>query len=367
KNLCPSLCMFDVGGGLAVDYDGSRTNFESSMNYSLEEYARDVVSAIEVACSGAGHDHPTIISESGRALVAHHAVLVGEVIDVVPTHSVVPSLPQPPTDHPILKDFVDLYDKVSVKNCQETLHDAIGMRDEVFERFLQEDISLVERAFADDAFGHLIAKIRLVAQDLKFVPEDLQRIEERLRDTYFCNFSLFQSMPDSWAIDQLFPIMPLHRLSEEPVRRGVLADISCDSDGKVDRFVDLKDVNKYLLLHETKQEEPYYFGVFLVGAYQEILGDLHNLFGDTNAVHIDSNGTGGWRASHIVEGDTVREVLQYVQYDPEDLLERMRRSADDALESGVLTAREAAEIRKKFRSYLEEYTYLNLGNSPNRS
>ena len=321
KKLCPSLCMFDVGGGLAVDYDGSKTNFQSSMDYTLEEYARDVVYSIHQACTEAGLPHPDIITESGRALVAHHAVLIAEVIDTAPIAEVISVLDSPPSDHKLLADLEELYKNVSVKNCQETLHDAVSLRDDILENFVQGQLSLAERAYADKAFWHLIAKIRKVATDLKYQPEDLEKLEEDLNDTFFCNFSVFQSLPDSWAIDQLFPIMPLQKLKDEPKRRGTLADMSCDSDGKIDRFIDLKDVKHYLPLHPLKPGEPYYLAIFLVGAYQEIMGDLHNLFGDTNAVHVDIDSTGKVDLTHVVEGDTVREALSYVQYEPQDLFE----------------------------------------------
>ncbi len=356
--LCPSLCLFDVGGGLAVDYDGSKTNFQSSMNYTVEEYARDVVYAIGQACSEAGIKPPDLITEAGRALTAHHAVLVTEVIDTAPTAEVVASLDRPPSDNKLLKDIEELYTNLSVKNCHETLHDAAGLRDDILERFIQGEISLIERAYADKAHWHLLAKIKRIAADLKFVPEDLERLDEQLNDTYFCNFSVFQSLPDSWAIDQLFPIMPLHRLKEEPKRNATLADMSCDSDGKIERFIDLKDVKHSLPVHQVKTGEPYFLAIFLVGAYQEILGDLHNLFGDTNAVHVDIDASGKVEFPHVVEGDSVREVLSYVQFDAQDLFERLRLSVERSLKEGVLTPEDAARIQKRYKQALEGYTYL---------
>ena len=362
KKLCPSLCMFDVGGGLAVDYDGSKTNFQSSMDYTLEEYARDVVYSIHQACTEAGLPHPDIITESGRALVAHHAVLIAEVIDTAPIAEVISVLDSPPSDHKLLADLEELYKNVSVKNCQETLHDAVSLRDDILENFVQGQLSLAERAYADKAFWHLIAKIRKVATDLKYQPEDLEKLEEDLNDTFFCNFSVFQSLPDSWAIDQLFPIMPLQKLKDEPKRRGTLADMSCDSDGKIDRFIDLKDVKHYLPLHPLKPGEPYYLAIFLVGAYQEIMGDLHNLFGDTNAVHVDIDSTGKVDLTHVVEGDTVREALSYVQYEPQDLFERLRISIEKALREGTLSAEDSAKIQRRYKEALEGYTYLYVEN-----
>jgi arginine decarboxylase len=356
--LCPSLCMFDVGGGLAVDYDGSKTNFQSSMDYTLEEYARDVVYAIQQACNEAGVPQPDIITESGRALVAHHAVLIAEVIDTAPVPEVLSALDAPPTKHKLLADLEELYKNVTVKNCQETLHDAVSLRDDILETFILGKLSLIERAYADKAFWHLISKIRRIASDLKYRPEDLEKLDDQLNDTFFCNFSVFQSLPDSWAIEQLFPIMPLHRLKEEPRRRGTLADMSCDSDGKIERFIDLKDVKHYLPLHPLKPGEPYYIAIFLVGAYQEIMGDLHNLFGDTNAVHVDIDSSGKIDFTHVVEGDTVREALSYVQYEPQDLYERVRLSIERSLRNGTLSAEDSAKIQKRYKEALEGYTYL---------
>lgn len=356
--MCPSMCFMDVGGGLAVDYDGSKTNFQSSMNYTMEEYARDIVYAQAQACETAGVAHPTIITEAGRALVAHHSVLVFQVIDSTLASEVIPALGEPPSQDELLKELNDLYKTLNIKNCLETLHDALGLRDEILERFVQGDLSLRERAWADQSFWHLAAKISKIAADLKYRPEDLEKLEEELHDTYFCNLSVFQSLPDSWAVDQLFPIMPLHRLKEEPTRRAVIADMTCDSDGKIDRFIDLKDVKPFLNLHALKNSESYFLGAFLVGAYQEILGDLHNLFGDTNAVHVDLDQEGKLKLTHVVSGNSMREVLAYVQYDQQDLIERLRLSTEQSLRSGAITPEDSAKIQKRFREALEGYTYL---------
>lgn len=356
--LCPSLCFFDAGGGLAVDYDGSRTNFAASMDYSVEEYARDVVYAIQQACNEGGVAHPDIVTESGRALVAHHAVLVAQVVDVAQTLGVVDELDPPPSDRPRLTEFREMYQNVSVKNCRETLHDAIALRDEVNQLFMSGEMSLIERAYADRSFWHLMAKVRRIASELKYVPEEIDRLDEELKDTYFANFSVFQSLPDSWAIEQLFPIMPIHRLREQPGRRCMVGDMSCDSDGLIDKFIDLKDVKNYLSVHALKPDEPYYIACFLVGAYQEILGDLHNLFGDTNAVHVDIDASGKMEFTHVVEGDTIREVLSYVQYDPQDLIEQMRQTIERSVREGGLTNEESAKIQRRYRDALEGYTYL---------
>lgn len=358
--LCPSMCLFDVGGGLAVDYDGSRTNFSASMNYTLEEYARDVVDAIHNACQEANVPSPDIITESGRALTAHHAVFIMQVVDTA--HAVEPAIhPEaPPTDHKTLETLFEMYQGVTIKNCHETFNDLQSIREDVIERFIQGDISLEERAYADRLYWQLIAKIKLLSGGLRYVPEDLEKLGDYLRDTYFCSFSVFQSLPDIWAIDQLFPVMPIHRLSEEPTRQAILADMSCDSDGKIDRFVDLKDVKDFIPLHTRENKAPYYLAVFMVGAYQEILGDLHNLFGDTHAVHLDISETGELDILHVVQGDTVREVLSYVQYDTEDLVERWRKSIEKSLKEGTLSDEDSAKLQKRYREALNSYTYFEV-------
>jgi arginine decarboxylase len=356
--ICPSLCMLDVGGGLGVDYDGSRSNFASSMNYTTDEYARDIVIAVAEACDEAGVSHPDLISESGRALTAHHSVLITEAIDVAPAFGVPADLGKPPTEHELLLRLIEMYNELSLKNCNETWNDAQELRDEIFELFVRGDLSLVERAFAEVGLKHLIAKIRNMAAALKYPPEDLEKFDNEMRDLYFCNFSVFQSLPDVWAIDQLFPIMPIHKLEMEPKRRAFMADLSCDSDGKIDKFIDLKDVNNYLRLHELEAGQPYYIGIFLVGAYQEILGDLHNLFGDTNAVHVGVDSDGELEINHVVEGDSVREVLNYVEYDTNDLVDRLRVSVDKCLRNSTLLPEEAAKLQKRYREALEGYTYL---------
>jgi arginine decarboxylase len=356
--LCPAMCFFDVGGGLAVDYDGSKTNFQSSMNYSLEEYARDVVYAIDEACKKENLRAPDIITESGRALTAHHSVLVFQVVDVSLTAEVIRELPPPPTSLEKLRELQEMYSALTVKNCLETLHDANALRENVIEGFNQGSVSLAERAYADEAYWHLVAKVRKEASEMRYIPEEIERLDEHVTDTYFCNFSVFQSLPDSWAIEQLFPILPIHRLKERPQRRAILADMSCDSDGKIDKFIDLKDVKPYLPLHTLKSGEPYYLGAFLVGAYQEILGDLHNLFGDTNAVHVDIDSAGAVKFTHVVEGDTIREALGYVQYDSPDLIERLRNTIEREMSAGRLTVEESAWIQKRYREALDGYTYL---------
>ncbi len=355
--LCPSMCFFDVGGGLGVDYDGTKTTTDSSMNYSMEEYARDVVYAIANACDMADLPHPTIISESGRAIVAHHSVLVTEVIDVAPTLGIVSQLPPPQSDHELLHEFLNLYRTVTPKNCHEVLHDAHDLREDILERFIQGELNITERAYADRAYRHLIAKIRHVSKELNYVPMDIEKLDDNLLHMYFCNFSVFQSLPDVWAIQQIFPIMPIHRLDEEPTVRATIVDLSCDSDGKIERFVGPKEPAKFIPLHELGKT-PYYLGIFLVGAYQEILGGMHNLFGDTNAVHIDLDPHGNWVFKHEIKGNSMSEVLKYVQYDSADLIERLRLSIEKALKQGLLTNEESAKLKKRFKEALESYTYL---------
>ncbi|MFQ5732752.1 MAG: biosynthetic arginine decarboxylase, partial [Planctomycetaceae bacterium] len=279
------LEFLDVGGGLGVDYDGSQTNFESSVNYTLQEYANDVVYQIRVVCDDAEVAHPHILSESGRAIAAYHSVLVFGVLGVVvqgegATHEELPEeVPQP------LEDLRYTHQKLTVRNVLESFHDAQQLRDMATNLFATGHLSLSDRSIADDLFWAICRKIRKLVDELEYVPEELETLDRTLADIYFCNFSLFQSMPDSWAIKQLFPVMPIHRLSERPTQHAVLADITCDSDGKIDQFIDRRDVKRTLKLH-AQDDSPYYLAAFLVGAYQEVLGDLHNLFGDTNAVHV---------------------------------------------------------------------------------
>jgi arginine decarboxylase len=358
-SICPSLCFFDAGGGLGVDYDGTKTTSDSSMNYSVEEYARDVVSAIGEACQKAEIPHPTIITESGRALVAHHAILVTEVIDVAPTVDPILKLDPPPTNHDLLVTISDLYENVTPETCQEALHDAYELKEAILENFMFGNLTLYERSYAEKVYRHLIAKIRLLAKQLPTIPEDIEKLNGLLFDTYFCNFSVFQSLPDSWAIEQIFPVMPLHRLEELPTRRGILADMSCDSDGKIDRFVGRREKQHDLPLHQF-QNLPYYIGIFLVGAYQEILGGLHNLFGDANAVHVELDEEGQWIIKHVVEGDTIEEVLAYAQYNPQQLLKQLRILIEKALKSGRLSMAESAKLQKRFKESLESYTYLTV-------
>ena len=348
----------DVGGGLGIDYDGSSTNFESSMNYSLQEYARDVVYHLSEACAEAEIPQPAIVTESGRALTAHHAVLVTEVLGV--TEYATGGVPEAPAeDEPeIIHNAASVCDAVTAKNYQESYHDAQQMRDEAMVLFNVGQLTLRQRARVEEFFWRTCQKILRISRTLPYVPDDLANLERDMADTYFVNFSVFQSLPDSWAINQLFPVLPLHRLDEQPTRRGVLADITCDSDGKIDRFIDLRDVKRTLELHPLRPNEPYYLGFFLVGAYQEILGDMHNLFGDPNIVHVDLDEQGRPRLAHVVRGDRIQEVLGYVEYFEENLLTRLRRHIERSLEEGRMTFEESALLQRRYEAGLASYTYL---------
>ncbi|MHC4575992.1 MAG: biosynthetic arginine decarboxylase [Planctomycetota bacterium] len=348
---------FDVGGGLAVDYDGSNTNFHSSMNYSVQEYANDVVTAIAEACESRQVPEPDIVTEAGRALVAHHAVLVFDVLDTAEV--AVHEDPGAPAegDHAIVHALHETWSAIRRRNLLEPYHDAIEYREEASQLFDLGYLDLEGRAQAEKLFFACCTKLQRLLGELPRVPEELETLEQALADTYFCNFSVFQSLPDSWAVGQLFPIMPIHRLAERPTRRATLADLTCDSDGKVDAFVDLHDVRKVLSLH-SPDGAPYYLGVFLVGAYQEILGDLHNLFGDTNAVHIILAGD-RYRVEHFEGGDTVSEVLDYVAFDRRDLLQRVRKACEDGLWHQRVTPEETALLLKRYEEGLNSYTYLS--------
>ncbi len=356
KRSCPGLTQLDVGGGLGVDYDGSQTNFESSMNYTLQEYARDVVFRVQTVCDEAGVPHPTIITESGRATVAFHSVLVFETLGVSSFSSA--RMPTDlPSDLPMpLADLVEISLNTTEKNLLESYHDAVQAYGELLESFKLGFLTLEQRSLAEQLYYVTAQKILRIVRTLDHVPEELADIETQLSDTYFCNFSVFNSLPDAWAVHQLFPIVPIHRLDEEPSRRGILADVTCDSDGKVDRFIDLRDIKRALELHPY-DGRPYFLGVFLVGAYQEILGDLHNLFGDTNNVHVTLDENDSVQIDTVIKGDTVREVLSYVEYNSSELLAWIRRDVERALRRGRITIDESASFLRSYEATLGAYTY----------
>jgi arginine decarboxylase len=352
------LKIIDVGGGLGVDYDGSGTNFHSSMNYSLQEYANDVVSFVQEACDEAGVAHPDIVTEAGRAMVAHHSVLVFDVLGV----NEIVSGERPPevgeADPKVLRELASVWNDVSRKNLKEAYHDALQLKEEATTLFSLGYLDLRDRAQVERLFWSCCEKILRTMREMDQVPEDLQDLERGMADTYYGNFSVFQSAPDHWAVKQLFPVVPIHRLDQKPMRRGVFADLTCDSDGKIDQFIDQRDVKDVLELHAF-DGSPYYIGVFLVGAYQEILGDLHNLFGDTDAVHVRLEEGGEYSVDHVVEGEDVADVLNYVQYDRRPLIEKVRQTVESALRRGQITLEESARLRRRYQQGLEEYTYLS--------
>ncbi len=348
----------DVGGGLGIDYDGSQTDFESSVNYTLQEYANDVVFRIKSVCDEAGVPHPTIVSESGRAVVAYHSMLMFDVLGVS-NFDRLQAPPEIPPDAPQqVTDLFGIHRDLKKKNLLESYHDAMQAVDEALDRFNLGSLQIEHRALVERLFWAVCAKILKMVRELDYTPEELQGLESLMSDTYFCNFSVFQSMPDSWAIKQLFPIMPIHRLNEVPTRRAVLGDITCDSDGKIDQFIDLRDVRNTLQLHPLREDEQYVLGAFLLGAYQEILGDLHNLFGDTNAVHVSIDEDGEYTIDDVIKGDTVREVLAYVQYNAEKLTEMLRKDVERAVRAGRISLTESKQLVKFYESGLDGYTYL---------
>ncbi len=350
----------DIGGGLAVDYDGSKTIFENSKNYSMEEYCRTVIDLLKEAFDDAGVSHPNIVSESGRAVTAYSSVLVFNILDV---NSLIPEngLPDIPQEaHETIIKLKEILDTMNIKNIQEHYHDAIFYRDELRNLFQLGKVTLRERAIAEELFWRVIKKISILAEDLKYIPEEMKMLESIMADIYYGNFSLFQSLPDCWAIDQLFPVMPLHRLNEQPANPAIIADTTCDCDGKIDKFIGLYDIKKSILLHSLKKDEDYVLGVFLVGAYQETLGDLHNLFGDTHVIGIAMDEDGEIELTREISGDSVSDVLSYVEYDPSSLLEQIRTLAELGVKEKRVTAKQRKEIMAAFEEGMRGYTYFEL-------
>lgn len=348
----------DCGGGLGVDYDGTRSSSsESSVNYSIQEYVNDCIYTFIDAANKNGVPHPNLITESGRSLTAHHSVLV---IDVLETASL-PTMPEEfePTEeeHQLVKDLYEIWDNLNPRSMLEDWHDAEQIREESLDLFALGIVDLQTRAEIESMYWSVCREINMLSKSMKHVPDELRNLDKLLADKYFCNFSLFQSLPDSWAIDQLFPILPIQQLDERPTRNATLQDITCDSDGKIANFVTNRNISHVLPLHPLKKGEPYYLGVFLVGAYQEILGDLHNLFGDTNAVHISVK-NGKYSIDQVIDGETVDEVLDYVQYSPKKLVRQLETWVTKSVKLGKISLEEGKEFLNNYRSGLYGYTYL---------
>ena len=348
----------DLGGGLAVDYDGSKTNYHSSRNYSVEEYCFDIVETIASSLNKSEIAHPTIITESGRFTVAYYSVLLFNILDVtaISPHPIPEELPE--TTYDLLKNLLATYNMVSAKDIQECYNDALFYKSQAQQLFKHGHITLRERAIAEDMLRHILIKITKVAQELDYIPQEIEQIEKLICDIYYGNFSLFQSLPDVWAIDQLFPVTPIHRLDEVPTRSAIIADITCDCDGRIDSFPAYPHARETIHLHELKNGEEYYLGVFLVGAYQETLGDLHNLFGDTNVVSIHVNEDGTYEFVRELEGDSVKDVLSYVEYDVKAIKKRMKDFAEDSIRQGFISVKERKTILSCFNEGLRGYTYF---------
>lgn len=348
----------DIGGGLGVDYDGTRSSMsESSMNYTIQEYVNDSVAAFVEACDKNELPHPNIITESGRSLTAHHSVLVFEVLETATLPEWDPKEEISESDHELVRELLDNYEHMTQPRLLETWHDALQIREEALDLFSLGMLDLRTRAQVERLFWSIAREILKMSQDMKHAPEELRKIAKMLPDKYFCNFSLFQSLPDSWAIDQIFPVIPIHRLNEKPARTATLQDMTCDSDGKIDNFIATQNNPYNLPVHSLKPNEPYYIGVFLVGAYQEILGDLHNLFGDTNAVHI-SVYNDRYEIDQVYDGETVADVLDYVDYNPRKLVRNVEGWVTRSMKAGKITPEEGREFLSNYRSGLYGYTYL---------
>ena len=353
-----ALRYLDLGGGLAVDYDGSQTNYEYSKNYSLDEYCSDMVETIMTALDPEGIEHPVIITESGRATVAYSSVLLFNVLDVTRFEPGEVPEPDPKGEHELIGNLREALKMVNPKNPQESYNDALFYREEIRELFKRGQIRLRELSLAENIFLEIVRAIVKEIQGAKRVRPELERLEESLSDVYYGNFSVFQSLPDVWAIEQIFPVMPVHRLDEAPTRQAIIADITCDSDGKIDRFIGPRGIRQTLPLHPVIEGEPYYLGVFLVGAYQETLGDLHNLMGDTNVVSVRINEDGSFDFVREMDGDSIADVLSYVEYQPQQLVEQFRRTAEQAVRKGRISAPERQAVLDAFSASLRGYTYF---------
>jgi arginine decarboxylase len=348
----------DIGGGLGVDYDGTRSaNSESSVNYSIQEYVNDSVSTLVDVSDKNGIPHPNIITESGRSLTAHHSVLIFEVLETTTPSMWEDKEEISSEDHELVQELYGLWDSLNQTRLLETWHDAQQIREEALDRFSLGLLELKTRAQVERLFWSIARETHQMTSEMKHIPDELRHLPKLLSDKYFCNFSLFQSLPDSWAIDQIFPIMPIQRLDEKPDRSATLQDITCDSDGKIENFISTRNLSYYLPVHSLKPKESYYIGVFLVGAYQEILGDLHNLFGDTNAVHVTVNDK-GYEIDQVIGGESVAEVLEYVQYNPKRMVRTVKTWVALSVKNGIISAEEGKEFLSNYRSGLYGYTYL---------
>ena len=354
----------DVGGGLGVDYDGSRTAYDSSMNYTLQEYARDVVYNIIDVCESEKVPHPTIVSESGRAIVAHHSVLVVEAFSSIEKGAADLSLEIRESDPKLLHEMVETQKALTKQNRMEVLHDAQQIKEQCQSMFELGLLELESKAKIETIYWQIAQSVVELCRGMRYVPDEVKELETSLGDQYLCNFSVFQSLLDHWALGQLFPIMPIHQLDQPPDRNGILADITCDSDGKVSKFIDLQDVRETLPLHRIRPGETYYLGFFLMGAYQDIMGDLHNLFGRANEVHVflDEDEESGWYIEETIEGSTVGSVLSMTQWDQHELIRLVKAQVDAAIKSDRLKPTEAMRLLNEYERALKGYTYLNFGN-----
>ena len=348
----------DIGGGLGVDYDGTRnSSSESSMNYSIQEYANDAVSALVEVCRKNNLRQPNIITESGRSLTAHHSLLIFEVLETTSLPSWKDNEELSDDAHELAKELYEIWDKLNQPRLFESWHDALQIREEALDLFSLGMLDLRTRAQIEKLFWSIAREVGEMAAGMRHAPEELRKIARMIPDKYFCNFSLFQSLPDSWAIDQVFPIMPISRLDEKPSRTCTIQDITCDSDGKIANFITNAGTTPSLPVHTVKSGEPYYIGVFLVGAYQEILGDMHNLFGDTNAVHVNVY-KDRYEIDRVIDGETVAEVLDYVEFNPKKLVRNVETWVTASMKAGKISPEEGREFLSNYRSGLYGYTYL---------
>jgi arginine decarboxylase len=348
----------NLGGGLGVDYDGSKTAFDSSMNYTVQEYARDIVYTIKTICEEEKVPVPHLVTESGRAVTAYHSVLVTNVVDVADRLEQDRTVKLDGDENHVVRELYDIWQGVTAKNVRESYHDAIQYKEELFTLFNLGYVSLEDRSKGEILFWNICDKIRRHLKSLKEIPEEFEDLETMLSDTYVMNFSVFQSLPDIWAIDQLFPILPIHRLREKPTETATIADITCDSDGKIEKFIDLRDIKEALPLHEFRRSSPYYVGFCLIGAYQDVLGDLHNLFGEVHEVLASVDEEGRTRILDVLPGENCERVLSYMNYDRDEILDGIWRQLRRATERKKVKEAEAKAIAKDFEQTLTRYTYL---------